>query len=159
MLPNCALTSAVVYFDGPAIGVDIYIDSVSITSDITVDADNLLTNSTFESGINGWATWGANIEESTDFAHTGEKSALVNSRTNDWQGPVYDFLGRGVANTAYDISGWIRVAGSDSENVSINIKQTCEGSEAVYTEAGPAVTVSDSEWTLVSGTFTPLIVN
>ncbi|MEZ9370996.1 endo-1,4-beta-xylanase [Shewanella sp. 10N.286.51.B2] len=155
VLPNCALTSAVVYFDGPAIGVDIYIDSVSITSDITVDADNLLTNSTFESGINGWATWGANIEESTDFAHTGEKSALVNSRTNDWQGPVYDFLGRGVANTAYDISGWIRVAGSDSENVSINIKQTCEGSEAVYTEAGPAVTVSDSEWTLVSGTFTP----
>ncbi|WP_144207749.1 endo-1,4-beta-xylanase [Shewanella donghaensis] len=154
VLPDCVLTSAFIYFDGPAIGVDIYIDSVSITSEITVDVDNLFTNSTFESGINGWATWGANIEESTEFAHTGDKSALVNSRTNDWQGPVFDFIGKGVANTTYDMSGWIRVAGSESENVSINIKQTCENEAAVYTDAGPAVTVSDSEWTLVSGTFT-----
>jgi endo-1,4-beta-xylanase len=154
VLPDCALTSAFVYFDGPAIGVNIYIDSASITGEITVDPDNLFTNSTFESGVNGWATWGANIESSTDFAHTGEKSALVNSRTNDWQGPVFDFFGRSKPNTTYDMSGWIRVAGSESENVSINIKQSCEGGSAVYSDAGPAVTVSNSEWTLVSGTFT-----
>ncbi|WP_076536563.1 carbohydrate binding domain-containing protein [Shewanella sp. UCD-KL21] len=110
-------------------------------------------SSTFESG-KMVGQRGANIEQSTDFAHTGDKSALVNSRTNDWQGPVYDFFGQGVANTTYDMSGWIRVAGSESENVSINIKQTCEDSEAVYTDAGPAVIVSDSYWTLVSGTFT-----
>ncbi|XQW86478.1 endo-1,4-beta-xylanase [Thalassotalea piscium] len=154
VLPNCALTSADVYFDGPAIGIDIYIDTVSLTDEITTDPENLFTNSTFEGGVNGWSTWGANIEESTAFAHTGDKSALVNSRANDWQGPVYDFLGTGTANTTYDVSGWIRVAGSESENVSINIKQTCEGEEAVYSDAGPGVTVSDNEWTLVSGTFT-----
>jgi GH35 family endo-1,4-beta-xylanase len=154
VLPDCVLSTAVVYFDGPAIGVDIYIDSVSITSEITVDPDNLFTNSTFESGVVGWTTWGANIEVSNEFAHTGEKSALVNSRTNDWQGPVFDFFGRAEANTTYDVSGWIRVAGSDSENVSINIKQTCSGEEAEYFDSGAGVTVTDSEWTEVSGTFT-----
>ncbi len=154
VLPNCNLVSADVYFDGPAIGVDIYIDSISITSEVTVDPENLFSNSTFESGVNGWATWGANIEESTKFAHTGEKSALVNSRANNWQGPVYDFFSTGTANTTYDMSGWIRVAGSESEDISVNIKQTCEGEEALYVDAGPAVTVSNSEWTEVSGTFT-----
>lgn len=153
-LPDCTLVSADLYFDGPAAGVDIYIDTVTITSEITVDPDNLFTNSTFEEGVNSWGTWGANIEESTDFAHTGEKSALVNFRTSDWQGPVFDFLGKGKANATYNISGWIRIAGSESEDVSINIKQTCEGGEATYTDAGPAVTVSDTEWTKVSGTFT-----
>ena len=155
-LPDCTLTSADLYFDGPLAGVDIYVDTVSITSNITTDPENLFTNSTFESGVEGWSTWGANIEESTEFAHTGEKSALVNSRANNWQGPVFDFFGRGTANTTYDMTGWIRVAGSESENISINIKQTCKGEEAVYADAGAAVMVTDSEWTKVSGTFTTL---
>lgn len=54
-----AADNVVLYFDGPASGIDIEIDNVSVV-ETTVDCSNLIFNGDFSQGTNGWKTIGPN---------------------------------------------------------------------------------------------------
>lgn len=154
VLPECTLTDVSLYFDGPAIGVDVYLDDVVATGGTPVDPDNLVANPDFESGVNGWVAWGdASLEASADRSHSGAQSARLYNRTATWQGPVYNLLSAVEAGATYDISAWTVLDGSATETVSITIKTTCEIEGEAYNQAG-SVVANDVDWTQVEGTIT-----
>lgn len=151
-LPSCNLTQVFLYFDGPAIEADIFIDDVFVSGDAAEPTSNLVGNPGFENGLDGWVTWGGNLQL-TSLAHSGEYAALLTERTGTWQGPVYYLLSTAQSGESYDIAAWVRVQGAASANVNITVKTVCDDGSESYLWAG-GNTVNDSGWTQVNGAVT-----
>ncbi|SMF38509.1 Endo-1,4-beta-xylanase, GH35 family [Alteromonadaceae bacterium Bs31] len=154
VLPNCDLTQVFLYFDGPAAGVDIYIDDVEVTGTVSPEPENLVSNAGFEDGLAGWVSWGGNLSVTTDVAHEGSQSALLVQRAGSWEGPVYDLLSSGLeAGATYDISAWGRIAGANSDSMSITLKVSCDDGTSNYLWGG-AADVTDVAWAEIAGSVT-----
>jgi hypothetical protein len=151
-LPNCVLTDVVLYFSGPAVGVDILLDNVQVEGAVPVVSSNLVTNGDFESGVGGWVAWVGSLGVSTD-AHSGSQSAVLTGRTDTWQGPVYNLLSAVTPGATYNFNAWGKVAGSASEPMSITVKTTCDDGSEAYNYVGGA-TVTDTSWTELNGSLT-----
>lgn len=152
VLPVCSLTEASLYFDGPSASADIFLDDVLVTGDANEEPGNLVTNPDFESGLNGWVSWGGNLGV-TNEAHSGDQAAELTDRTGNWQGPVYNLLGAVEAGSTYDISAWVRVDGAASADMSITVKTTCDDGSEAYNWAGGA-TAYDTQWSEIIGSVT-----
>lgn len=150
-VPACAgsLDGVNVYLEGPAAGVDLFVDDVSIQQ---VIQGNVIANPGFENGVAGWTTWGAALSASTLHAHSGAQSGLVTSRTDTWQGAVYDLTGQLEQGRTYQASIWAMIGAGADQPVNFTAKVSCDGADT-YNWIGGA-TASATTWTQVSGTFT-----
>lgn len=149
VLPSCNLTEASLYFAGPEAGVDVYLDDVVILGS-GVEAQNLIANPGFETGTEGWQSWGGNLQAVADEAHSGAQSGLLSARTGDWEGPVYPITDIVGPSGSYAISAWIKIAGATTAMTSITLKTTCEDGTEYYNWGGE-VEVNDTGWTELAG--------
>ena len=152
-LPNCQLEEVFVYFDGPVIDANIYLDEVTISTELLEDPNNLITNPHFEQDTQGWVTWGdANISQTDIDAHSGNFSALVQNRTAEWQGAVYDLLPTVTSGQTYQITAWSKISSMSTieHNISITVKSRCEGDSELYNGVGAGL-INNLDWQQVTG--------
>ncbi len=112
---------------------------------------NLIGNSSFEAGGDGWFTWGGSVASSDAQAHSGLRSALVSERTETWHGAVYDVRSLVAPGRTYDVGAWARLgAGAQADAALLSAKVRCAGGIDDYPTLGSSA-ASDSEWALLSG--------
>jgi endo-1,4-beta-xylanase len=104
---------------------------VGIAPDPVGTAPNLIAESTFESGSDGWTTAGGRLDIVSGDAHTGQRSARVSGRAGVAKGLVHDITTLVVAEHGYDVSAWVRLGHGAHEPVTIGAKVTCQGAAEV----------------------------
>jgi GH35 family endo-1,4-beta-xylanase len=152
-VPNCTVQSFVLYAEGPAAGVNLLLDDVAFWQ---IDAGpppstNVIDNSGFETGTDGWFGFGPVTAMSTaDRAHGGTRSARISGRTDTWQGLATSLVGRLTPGASYSVSAWAQV-GTGSNSVSLTFQNACDGGDTNFTFIAGG-TANDSTWTQLSGT-------
>ena len=134
--------------------LSIFLFSVFVLSPDPVFSANLLDNPGFETGdTSGWSPFGGDtIAATAAVAHTGSYSASVTDRTQPWNGIAQTLLGRVSNNEICSISGWARIQNAASANIKLTIAQTEDGVTSYHNIASK--TVTDNDWTELSGFFT-----
>jgi hypothetical protein len=154
MLPTCAATELVAYFEGPPAGTDIYLDDASLRQDLSVRSQNLIANPDFEAGsASGWFGFGSPVLTATTAqAHAGRWSLLATNRTATFMGPGTEL--RAVASPGvYQASAWVRLDGGAASPMFMTAKITCAGAADQFVRIG-AADATDGAWTLLTGTLT-----
>jgi hypothetical protein len=155
VIPDCALGNAMIYLEGPAAGVDVYVDHASVRQ---VTASNIINNGTFESGTSGWYTWSSGvISASTARAHGGTQSLLVTNRASN--APAATNLTSVVKpGTSYPYSLYVSIQSTDGSSKSMNVTQAtgCKNADGTtsttYGWIGSSTVPSGATWTKLSGT-------
>lgn len=148
-VPDCDLQGLAIYVEGPAAGVDILVDDLAVREQPRA---SLLPNGDFEQGINGWFRWGtgtASVDITND-AHSGVNAGVGMLRQDTWHGIATNILPFVEADSTYHISGYAKVAGASSDNVSMTAKLRCAGGSDQYIWIAGA-TANDSGWVELSG--------
>lgn len=152
VVPFCTLSSAQLYLEGPAAGVDVLIDDVKLRPRGEPLGDNIVSNSGFEAGVAGWSGFGgASIAATSAQARTGAQSALTTGRSATWQGPLYNLLPVAIKGASYRVSAFARVEGSSSEPIQVTIKSVCSGTQAFTPVASG--NANDTSWLELSGSY------
>jgi endo-1,4-beta-xylanase len=150
-VPGCTLQSVVLYAEGPAAGLDLFLDDVALWQVDPGQGPNVIPNSGFESGTDGWFGFGSvTTEATTARAHGGSQSARVSGRTASWNGLATSLVGRLTPGTSYSVSAWAQV-GVGSSPVNLTFQNACDGGSQSFTFVAGA-TVNDSSWTELLGT-------
>jgi GH35 family endo-1,4-beta-xylanase len=111
--------------------------------------ESRLHNGDFESGTDGWHTWGSTLSTVTDPVYSGSSASLSTDRTSYWQGPVQsviDSIGNGLF---YEGRAWVRLANAESAGMLMTLQWVDDAGEHWSTVA--TVTANDEEWTEISG--------
>lgn len=150
---ECFLENVLIYVEGPAAGVDLYVDDVYMAElDPPVEVANLFSNSDFEIDATGWtAAFGGTLSASTAQAHGGAQSVLVTGRTATHEGPHYDLTSVVEMGATYSFSAFGRLADGASDTLKLTARLQCEGKADQYFTID-SVTASGSAWTLLEGT-------
>lgn len=116
-----------------------------------------LVSNGFEDGTTqSWMPRGSvTLTSSTDVARTGTRSLKTTGRTATWNGPALDLRSTLVANTTYQISGWVRlVAGQPASNLKFTVEMRATGAaSSSYVQINPAAPVTDAGWVQLQGNF------
>jgi GH35 family endo-1,4-beta-xylanase len=112
---------------------------------------NLIGNSTFEAGLDGWSPFGsAPLAIATDQAHTGLRSGQASGRSAAWQGPQHDILGLVSSARTYDVSVWARIDGASSDQLNLTAQAICSGAESQFLPIAQT-SGTDTGWVRLSG--------
>jgi hypothetical protein len=126
----------------------------AIMSQTAVYGDtNVLKNPGFEEGTEGWEARGCKIEAVTTPVHSGSKAVKAFERTDGWQGVKQSLIGKVESGKTYKLSGWVRLDNSDSDNIILSVEM--EDDNPVQYINIETLTCSNTEWTELSGEFTP----
>ena len=121
-----------------------------------VAEDNLLSNPGFETQpiSNQWFVTGGNgtLTTSSDLAHSGHHSALLEQRTQAYVGVAQDIKGLLQTDLNYTIAVWVRPKLETSQTFSITIKQE-DGKGTQYLNID-SLLVRKANWAKLSGLFT-----
>lgn len=150
-VPECELTDLLIYAEGPAGGIDIYLDDVSVREIVTA---NLVSNGDFELGnVNGWSSWAGTVAATTEIAQSGSYSLKLSNRSGN--GPaVYNNLKSLIAaGKTYSVSMAVTIQGAATAPVNITRKLTC-GSDTTYSWVANTGAVSEGSWTTLTGDLT-----
>ena len=113
--------------------------------------DEVLLNGGFESGSTEWIPVGpVTIESTSDPVHEGCCSVRVGGRTSSWNGVGQMITERLESDRSYAVSGWVRLEGGASDDVSIKYRKIDEsGTEWILLAqvAGKAFKLADFVWT------------
>jgi endo-1,4-beta-xylanase len=116
-------------------------------------AQNLLLNPGFEAGTGNWSGWGpVTFTSSTVLPHTGSRSALVENRTDPWNGVAQPVTGILQSAITYRISAWVRLVSGNNQNVILTIRKV-DGNGTSYAAVASG-TASSTNWTQLIGTYT-----
>ena len=114
-------------------------------------SSNVIGNSGFETGTDGWFGFGpVTAVSSADRAHGGTRSARISGRTDTWNGLATSLVGRLTPGASYSVSAWAQV-GTGSSFVNLNFQNACDGGTTNFTFLAGA-TANDSTWTQLQGT-------
>jgi GH35 family endo-1,4-beta-xylanase len=120
-------------------------------------AQNLLQNPGFESGTVGWSAWGpVSFTSSTAQAHSGARSALIQNRTDTWNGVAQSLLTVLQPSNTYRISAWVRLASGTGQPVMLTMHKV-DGGGTSYQQVASG-TAQSTNWTQLNGGYT-LTVN
>ena len=122
---------------------------LGVPPDAAGTAPNLVANSTFEIGTDGWVASGGTLDATGTIAHTGASSARVSARTAGSQGPVHDLRAVVQPGRGHDVSAWARVS-APAETVRLVAKTRCEGGSDLSTTLDSEV-ATDAAWVELSG--------
>lgn len=121
---------------------------------------NLIANSSFESGAEGWYAFGGGTLKTIRSRHViggypekGERSLFVKNRTDAFHGPAYDLLSVLMPNRTYDVSSMVSIRGTRRAKVDASIKLQCVGEEPQFIKAD-TVKARKWLWKNISGEFT-----
>lgn len=158
LVPACAnLTELVMYFEGPAAGVDIYADDVSVQQRLSIpivpvpepSSLNLAGNGGFELGAGGWQPFGAPVTQTSTTVRSGAFAGVSSPRTASWQGPSY-VIPSGPAT--YDVSVFALQNSGGNLGLGLTLKVTCNGADS-FIGIGNTSSTSGA-WTELQGTAT-----
>jgi endo-1,4-beta-xylanase len=91
----------VIYVESPEIGFDFYVDDIIIVGPSAVNSD-------FESkSVVGWSGAGSLLSVSDEVAYTGDYSMKVAGRSNYWEGPTANLMGKMIKGNTYYASAWV----------------------------------------------------
>ncbi|HKO94962.1 MAG TPA: endo-1,4-beta-xylanase, partial [Polyangiaceae bacterium] len=129
-----------------------YIDGfVGVPLDAPGLEPNLIGNSSFEGGLDGWSVLGSGtLATGTEDAHTGYRSAFVSGRTATWNGPLRDILSLTRSAHTYDVSVWTKLEGAASATTNLTAQVACTGQPTQFIPLAQA-TASDSGWVELAG--------
>jgi endo-1,4-beta-xylanase len=114
---------------------------------------NLIPNSSFEAGTDGWFGFGIPSVTIGKRAHTGDRAGLATGRTDTWQGPAIDVTSLVRSGFIYDASAFVSIKHEKDDTVALSAKITCEGADATYTTVA-SDTAMKHEYTALDGTLT-----
>lgn len=146
-VPDCDLTSILVYAEGPAAGVDILVDDLAVREQ---PLPNLLDNPGFEGGTSGWFGIGAVNFTTTNDAHSGDVAGVASGRTASWNGIGSNITSKVVADASYKVDAFVKVAGAASAPVNLTAKVRCAGGSDQYTGLAYGTATNDG-WVALSG--------
>lgn len=118
-------------------------------------AQNVITNSGFESGTNGWTMRSGGTLLNGAPGHSGTNAARVANRTSSLHGIQQSLLGVLPTGTFYFGSAWVRTSSPTNVSVKLSIRQTDRRGDRYLTLASGQVS---NVWEKLSGTF-PYDVN
>jgi len=123
-----------------------------------VAAQNLATNPGFETGnTTGWFAFGPpTISAQTSQVHSGTYAALVQNRTDTWNGIAQSLQGVLVSGQTYTFSAWVRLVSGANQTIELTMKKE-DGSGTSYTTIASG-SVSSNAWVQLSGQY-PLNVS
>ncbi|NIK76977.1 endo-1,4-beta-xylanase [Paenibacillus castaneae] len=118
---------------------------------------NVVVSNDFENGTQGWFKRGTEtVTASTNAAHSGTRSLLVQGRTDNWNGPGFNLAATGKLNkeSVYEFSAWVKLkeGTTGSETIQFGAQQT--GAADEYLNPGSAATVTADAWVQVKGEYT-----
>jgi glucuronoarabinoxylan endo-1,4-beta-xylanase len=113
---------------------------------------NILVNPGFENGTEGWGGRGCRIEAVSTPVHSGSGSAKATGRDSNWQGVRQSVFDKMTDGKTYKIQGWVRLDNAPSDRVILSVEQQDDGGTNYHNIV--SATVTDSNWTLLSGNFT-----
>jgi hypothetical protein len=112
---------------------------------------NVIANSGFEAGTDGWFGFGSvAVASSPNRAHGGARSAWISGRTATWNGLATSLVGRLTPGKSYSLHAWAQV-GSDSHFVNLSFQNACQGETEAFSFLAGA-TANASTWTELQGT-------
>lgn len=149
-VPQCGLSDLLIYAEGPAGGIDIFIDEVSVRE---MQAQNLMPNGGFENGsAAGWFSWDGSVNATTSPVNSGNYALELSGRGGN--GPAaYNLMSLLVPGNSYAISMAVTIQGAAQAPVNITQKIECEGN-ANYTWLANTNAVIEGEWVTLSGVLT-----
>src|SRR6185437_13308111 len=108
----------------------------------------------FETGdTSGWLAFGSpTISAQTGQVHSGTYAAAVTNRTASYMGIAQSFVGDLQAGQTYDVSAWVRLAGTGSQTMQLTMQKT-DGGTTTYAAIASG-SVSSSGWTQLTGQYT-----
>lgn len=157
VIPDCDLVDVAIFFEGTAVGIDVYVDDVEV---LAPASDNLISDGGFETGIAGWTAWnGATLSASTAQAHTGDQSLFATNRPDANQFAVYNLTSAVTPNSVYAVSGWAFITGADPGTVRLAAKVECTAASApsghnTYPWLQNNTSVVPGTWTQLSANLT-----
>jgi endo-1,4-beta-xylanase len=142
-----------IYAEGPAGGIDIYIDEVSVR-EVQAQTQNLMPNGGFENGSTaGWFSWDGSVNATTYPVNNGNYALEVSNRSGN--GPAaYSLTSLLTAGNSYNVSLAVTILGAPEAPVNITQKIQCAGSVEQYSWLANTGAVIEGEWTTLSGTLT-----
>ena len=157
------VSSANLYIEAAAIGDShptFLVDDLVITGDaVVVPEPEVVIDSDFESGLDGWGLRGgsasttATVALSTAQAHGGAQSAVVANRSGQGDGIGHDVTGLLDPGVTYELTAWLRFGdGQPVDDVWLSRANTTAGSTAFATIA-QFDGVTNGGWTQVTASF------
>ncbi|MDQ8204140.1 endo-1,4-beta-xylanase [Pelagicoccus sp. SDUM812003] len=122
---------------------------------IAAGASAQVTSNGFEDGsTQGWGPRGTvTVVNTTADAYTGTNSLLTSGSTATWNGPSRDVTSLLLPDETYQISAWVKMAaGQAPADLKFTVQRN-EGSTANFTQVNAPVTVTDSAWVQLQGSY------
>jgi hypothetical protein len=147
-VPQCDLTDLLIYAEGPAGGIDIYLDDVSVRELVTA---NLVTNGDFEAGnVNGWSSWAGTVAATTEIAQSGSYSLKLSGRSGNGPAVYNNLKALLTAGKTYSVNMAVTIRGAATAPVNITRKLTC-GSDTTYSWVANTSAVTENTWSTLTG--------
>lgn len=143
----------VVYVEAGEIGFDFYVDDIVITGPSVV-------NSNFENeSLEGWNGAGSTLSVCDEFAQSGDYSLKVTGRSNPWEGPVANLMGKLVKGNTYYASAWVYQESGEPQTFRFTAYSPDDSSEDLYDSkfyktVSENLEVPSGEWTRLEGLYT-----
>ena len=148
----------VLYIESSDATSEFYLDDVMITtnSTSTPPPDTSGLTSTFETNTaEGWTARGdETVAVTNETAHAGTYSLKITGRTQTWNGPGHDILGKLTKGSKYNISVWAKLAAGEPETqLRVSIQRTYQGTTN-YTTIIPNTAVTADQWVRLETSYT-----
>ncbi len=116
------------------------------------NADDLLHSADFETGTNGWSSFGpTSVSATNNAAHSGSMSLWVGGRTENWNGAACSMSGIMTAGESYTFSCYV-LPNSGTDTIQLQIKYIDGDGKEVYNTLGQAEANNDS-WAEISSNY------
>ncbi len=146
-IPDCELTDVLIFLEGPAGGIDLFIDNVSVQEKL---GSNLFPNGDFEEGhTNGWFSWDGSLSVTTVNTFNGGFSLELSGRSGN--GPAaYDITSLVTPGSTYSVSLATTIAGAEEASVNVTQKIVCDDA-AEFSWLANTSSVLQGDWVVLSG--------
>ncbi len=113
--------------------------------------DTVLHNADFESGTDGWASFGGtSVTTVSSEHHEGSSCLYVSGRTDSWQGASLSGESILLAGKTYQFNAWVQASGADT--IQLTLKYTDGSGNAQYKGISSADSVKGS-WAEINASY------
>ncbi|CAN8305682.1 unnamed protein product [Cochlearia groenlandica] len=153
----------VIYLEGPSPGKDLLIRSVTVKvstssdfqeTELGISASNVVKNHNFSAGLGSWSSNNCDSFVVSNDECNSESYAVVNNRSETWQGLEQDITDRVSPGCTYKVSATISVSGpvQNSAQVLATLKLEHQSSATEFQQIGKTYASKDI-WETLEGTF------
>ncbi|KAL3514335.1 hypothetical protein ACH5RR_027052 [Cinchona calisaya] len=160
------------YLEGPSPGVDLLIESVMVSCSSSslcdsqskgspfFEEDNIISNSNFDDGLNGWFGRGCkavlhdSMADGKIVPQSGKFFASATERTQSWNGIQQEITGKVNRKLAYEVDAVVRIYGNNVTNADVQATLWVQAADMREQYIGIAkVKATDKDWAQMQGKF------